>query len=267
MNKPISSEHKKYLDKLNRHKIVVHVYQVGILIVLLCLWELLARTNVIDVFITSCPSKIALTIFELSSTGELWRHIFISTYETVIGFIIGTALGTIFAIVMWWSVTVKQVLEPYVVVLNSLPKIALGPIIIIWVGTGTAAIITMAVLISVVITTITMLNGFYETNEDKILLMRTMNANKFQIFTKLVFPSNIPTLLATLKINVGMAWVGTIMGEYLVSKAGLGYLIVYGGQVFKLDLVMTCTIVLCILAGAMYGLVSLLEKLIVRSKH
>ena len=118
----------------------------------------------------------------------------------------------------------------------------------------------MAVLISVVITALNMLVGFCQTEQNKILLMQTFQANKAQIFFKLVFPANIPTLLATLKINVGMSWVGTITGEYLVSKEGLGYLIVYGSQVFRLDLVMTCTIVLCMLAGAMYGLVALLER-------
>lgn len=262
MIKPKSIEHKKFLLGQRRHRILVAVCQIGFLVFALALWELLARLNVVDSFITSSPSRIWNTLKELSASGELSKHILVSTYETVVGFAIGTVLGTLFAVVMWWSDFIKQVFEPYLVVLNSLPKIALGPVIIIWVGTGTAAIITMAVLISVVITTITMLTGFYETSADKILLMRTMNANKRQIFAKLVFPSNIPTLVATLKINVGMAWVGTIMGEYLVSKAGLGYLIVYGGQVFKLDLVMTCTIILCVLAGVMYALVACLEKLI-----
>ena len=131
-------------------------------------------------------------------------------------------------------------------------------------GTGQKAIVTMAVLISVIVTIITMLGGFIETSPEKILLLEAMNANKFQIFTKLVFPANVSTLASCLKINVGMAWIGSIMGEYLVSKAGLGYLIVYGGQVFKMDLVMACTIVLCILAGGMYFLVALFEKYMVK---
>ena len=165
---------------------------------------------------------------------------------------------------MWWNNFVKDVFEPYVVVLNSLPKIALGPIIIIWVGTGKMAIITMAVLISVVITTITLLNGFVSTDKDKILLLKSMGANRMQIFVKLVAPYNVPTLMACLKINVGMSWIGAIMGEYLASKEGLGYLLVYGSQVFRLDMVMTCTIVLCALAGIMYGLVAILEKIVVK---
>ena len=177
---------------------------------------------------------------------------------------IGTAIGYTVAVILWWNAFLKDVFEPYVVVLNSLPKIALGPIIIIWAGTGTASIITMAVLISVVITTITILNGFIETDKEKALLLRSLGANRLQIFTKLVAPANVPTLMATLKINVGMAWIGSIMGEYLVSKEGLGYLLVYGSQVFRLDLVMTCTVVLCALAGVMYALVAILEKIVIK---
>ena len=177
---------------------------------------------------------------------------------------IGTAAGTAVAVIMWWSRSVREVLQPYVVVLNSLPKIALGPVIIVWAGTGQKAIVFMAVLISVIVTIITMLGGFMQTSPEKILLMRAMNAGKLQIFTKLVFPSNMSTLASCLKINVGMAWIGSIMGEYLVSRAGLGYLIVYGGQVFQMDLVMACTIVLCLLAGGMYFLVALLERFMVR---
>lgn len=263
-NSTFTREHLLFLKRERTRKILVHVAQVGVLVLILTFWELAAGLGWIDSFITSCPSRIWKTFCELIADGTLWHHAGVSTLETLAGFAIGTTLGYAAAIVMWWNNFVKDVFEPYVVVLNSLPKIALGPIIIIWVGTGKAAIITMAVLISVVITTITMLNGFAETNKDKILLLRSMRATRLQIFVKLVAPSNVPTLMATLKINVGMAWIGSIMGEYLVSKEGLGYLLVYGSQVFRLDLVMTCTIVLCALAGIMYALVALLEKFVVR---
>lgn len=257
-------EHLLYLRKIRRRNILVHATQVGVLILFLCIWELAAHLGWIDPFIMSCPSRIWSTLIELSLDGLLWQHAWVSTWETIVGFIIGTALGYIVAVILWWNNFVKDVFEPYVVVLNSLPKIALGPIIIIWVGTGKMAIITMAVLISVVITTITLLNGFVSTDKDKILLLRSMGANRLQIFVKLVAPYNVPTLMACLKINVGMSWIGAIMGEYLASKEGLGYLLVYGSQVFRLDMVMTCTIVLCALAGIMYGLVAVLEKVVVK---
>lgn len=265
MKTNFTKDHLLFLKKQKTRKILVHFAQIGVLVLLLAFWEIAARLDWIDSFITSSPSRIWNTLCELSADGTLFYHAMVSTLETLAGFAIGTLLGYAAAVIMWWNNFVKDVFEPYVVVLNSLPKIALGPIIIIWVGTGKASIITMAVLISVVITTITMLNGFAETNPDKILLLRSMHATQLQIFTKLVAPSNVPTLLATLKINVGMAWIGSIMGEYLVSKEGLGYLIVYGSQVFRLDVVMTCTIVLCALAGLMYAVVAIIEKIVVRN--
>ena len=264
MKNNFTPEHLKYWRKQKRRTVFVHISQIGVLVALLCLWELAAQLKWIDSFITSSPSRIWTTLAELVQNGTLWHHVWVSTWETVVGFAIGTTLGYCVAVILWWNDFLRRVFEPYVVVLNSLPKIALGPIIIIWAGTGKASIITMAVLISVVITTITILNGFTETSNEKQLLLRSMGANKFQIFTKLVAPSNVPTLMATLKINVGMAWIGSIMGEYLVSKEGLGYLLIYGSQVFRLDLVMTCTIVLCLLAGVMYALVAFLEKIAVK---
>jgi NitT/TauT family transport system permease protein len=160
----------------------------------------------------------------------------------------------------------RRVIEPYIVVLNSLPKIALGPIIIVWCGSGSKAIIFMAVLISIIVAIMTMLNGFLATDKNKVLLLKSMGANKLQILTKLVIPSSLQTLISMLKISVGMAWIGSIMGEYLVSRAGLGYLIVYGGQVFKLYLVMASTVILCALAAIMYSLVALIEKIIIKHR-
>ena len=248
------------------HKAFILTTQIGVLVLFLVLWEVSAKLGWIDAFLMSSPSRIWATLKDLYASGQLFYHIWVSLYETLIGFAIGTVAGTLIAVLMWWSNTVREVAEPYIVVLNSLPKIALGPIIIVWAGTGQKAIIAMAVLISIIVTIITMLGGFLETSPEKMLLMRTMNASKFQIFTKLVFPANMATLASCLKINVGMAWIGSIMGEYLVSRAGLGYLIVYGGQVFQMDLVMSCTIVLCILAGGMYMLVAAFEKFVVKRR-
>ena len=179
-------------------------------------------------------------------------------------FFCGTVLGTIIASILWWSSFISKVAEPYLVILNSLPKVALGPIIIVWVGAGTSAIITMALAISLVVTILEMLNGFSSTDKNLIKMANTFNANKWQIFSKIVFPSNLSTLINALKVNIGLSLVGVISGEFLVSKAGLGYLIVYGGQVFKLDLVMTSVIVLGIVAALMYECIVLLEKFILK---
>ena len=261
--KTCSTEHRRFLRRRNRNRIIVRVTQVALLGLFVGLWQLLADVGAIDVFITSSPQRVCQTFAKLAE-GDLWRHVWTTLYETTLSFALSFAIGTTVAVLLWFSETVRRVIEPYLVVLNALPKIALGPIIIIWVGAGVKAIVAMAILISVVITTINTLTGFVSVSEEKILLMRTLHATKWQTLWKLVFPANIPTVMSCLKVSVGMSWVGTIMGEYLVSKAGLGYLIVYGGQVFNLSLVMCATVLLCLLAAAMYLGVALLEKAVNR---
>lgn len=258
----MSEEHRIYLKKAKIRKLVIRITQFGVLILLLGLWELSAYLEWADPFITSSPSGVAKSIAALYSSGELFTHSFASLWETVVSFLLSTALGTLIAVALWWNDFLRRVTEPYVVVLNSLPKIALGPLIIIWVGAGKAAIITMALMISLIITVISALQGFNSVDSEKIDLLRSMGANKRQIFLKLVLPQNIPNILSILKINVGLSWVGTIMGEYLVSREGLGYLLVYGGQVFRLDLVMASTVILSVLATVMYLAVQLLEKIV-----
>lgn len=259
-----SLEHKKYLKKIKVDKFTTLIFQILILIAIIALWEILTATGVMDPFFLSSPSRILNTIIDTFANGNMLYHIGITLYETIVGFILATVLGTLIAIILWWSNKLRAILDPYIVVLNALPKIALGPVIIIWVGAGTPAIITMCILICIVITTLSMLSAFLSCDKDKIALMKSMGANKFQILVKLIIPNAFVDFVSVLKINVGMSWVGTIMGEYLVSKAGLGYLIVYGGQVFKLDLVMASTVILCILACGMYVLIGLLEKRIKR---
>ena len=257
-----SAEHIAYIKKQRKKSIAITLSRVGLLAIFLLLWELLARFKVIDSFISSSPSRMAACLVELIKGGELAKHIGITLWETVASFFIATTLGTLIAVLVWWFESVRRVLEPYIVILNALPKIALGPIIIIWMGTDRPAIITMALAISLFVTILNTLSGFLSVEKSKLMLMQTLGANKWQTLTKLVLPSNIPNIIDALKINVGMCWVGTIMGEYLVSHAGLGYLIIYGGQIFKLDLVMTSTLILCCLAGGMYYLVALLQKFV-----
>ena len=255
-----------YLAKRRNDKITTLVLQIGLLFALIGLWELAARLDWIDPFITSCPSRIVKTLGEIKPS-ELFTHMGYTLLECVIGFVAASALGVVIAILLWRFVKLRRVTEPYIIVLNALPKIALGPIIIIWVGAGMQAIIVMTVLICIIVTVISVLNGFMSVDEGKILLMRSMGASRAQILTKLIIPANVPALVNMLKINVGLAWVGTIMGEYLVSTAGLGYLIIYGSQVFKMDLVMASTVVLCILATVMYLCVAGIERLAKRKYH
>ncbi len=258
----MSPEHKVYIKKLKIRKTVILIAQIGLLIVLFGIWELSAHLGWADPFITSSPSRMAKSIASLYNSGDLFRHTFATLTETVISFLLSTVSGVVIAVILWLSATLRDIAEPYLVVLNSLPKIALGPLIIIWVGAGKSAIIVMSLMICLVITVISALTGFLSVDKEKIDLLRSMGANKAQILFKLVIPYNLPNIVSILKINVGLSWVGTIMGEYLVSREGIGYLLVYGGQVFKLDLVMASTMLLCVLATAMYLIVALAEKLV-----
>lgn len=260
-NKPnFSKEHQIYLKKQKNQKFFVLSMQIILFVAFVGIWELLTQVGALDPFFVSSPSRIIKTIANMFKTGESWTHMGTTLYETALGFGLSTVLGTGIAMLLWLVPTLRKILDPFIVVLNSLPKIALGPIIVIWFGTGTKSIVVMCILICIVITILTMLNAFLACDKDKIVMMKSMGANKWQILFKLIMPSSFADFISVLKINVGMSWVGTIMGEYLASKAGLGYLIVYGGQVFNIDLVMASTVILCFLAGIMYFGVSALEK-------
>ena len=255
-----SDAHKKYIKSLKKEKALVGSLQILVLVIFLGLWELFASVGVVDPFFFSSPSRIAKTLAVLFSGSAIWMHMGISLLETILGFLIATLLGGLIAVLLWWSERARKVAQPYLIVLNSLPKIALGPIIIFWVGSGFSATVVMCVLICIVITTISLLQSFTSCDQDKILLMQSMHASKFQILRKLILPNAIPDFVSVLKINVGMAWVGSVLGEYLSSSMGLGYLINYGKSMLNLDLVMTSIFLLCILAAGMYFIVNLFEK-------
>ena len=261
----ISKEHLLYLRNEKKKNVLVNVFRILLLLSFLLVWELSAHYAWINPFITSSPSRIAKTIADLYKNGSLFHHVGTTLWETLAGFFIAVFLGYSIALLLWWSEALRRISEPYIVVLNALPKIALGPLIIIWCGTGSKAIVFMTVLIGLIVAILNMLNGFMATDQNKLLLLRSMGASKLQLLTKLVIPSSLPNFISMLKINVGMAWIGSIMGEYIVSKAGIGYLIVYGGQVFKLDLVMSAVFILCVLAAAMYAIVALIERLTIRN--
>ena len=259
----VSRERTLYLRRKRRRTHLVHACQIGFLVFFFAQWEISARLGWIDSFILSQPSRILETLRNMSQ-NHLMMHVGVTLYETLTGFVLGVLLGVAIAVVLWWSGFVSRVAEPYLVVLNSLPKIALGPVIIIVVGAGTEAIIFMALAISLIVTVLEMLAGFRAANPESIKMARTFGATKRQVFTKIVFPSNINTLFNSLKINIGLSLVGVIAGEFLVSKAGLGYLIVYGGQVFQLDLVMSSVLILSVMAALMYQSVVLLQKFVSR---
>ena len=262
----LSKERREYLKQTAYKKYGILAAQILILVFFIVLWEVSANLGLIDSFITSQPSRIVATFLNLAS-NDLVMHLGVTCFETISGFLLGVILGTLFATLLWWSETFSKISEPYLVILNSLPKIALGPVIIIWVGAGMQAIVVMALAISLIVTILELLNGFLQTDSEMIKMARTFGATKAQIFKKIIFPANLKTLFNSLKINIGLSLVGVIAGEFLVSKAGLGYLIVYGGQVFQLDLVMASVIILAVLAALLYKIVLILEKIVCNKVH
>lgn len=256
----MNEEHKKYLKNLRLSTAKVILCQIFIFILFITLWQVLSDKKIINSFLCSSPKKVIETIINLWNTNGLLIHIWVTLKEILISFIIGSLIGIIFAFILWWSPFISKVLDPYLTILNSLPKVALGPIIIIWAGANEKSIIIMALLISVISTIISVYIGFKQTNKTSIKLLKSFKANKFQIFSMVVLPSSIDIIISSLKINLSMTFVGVIMGELLVSKEGLGYLINYGSQVFNINLVMTGIILLCILTSILYFLVLFLEK-------
>ena len=259
-NSKVSEEHLDYLESHGTMKRAISLSRIIILISIFALWEVAAHLQWIDPFIMSQPTRIFKTIVNLSKDGSLFLHTGVTLYETIVGFLAGTILGTIIAIILWWSDFLAKVLDPYLVVLNALPKTALGPVILVWIGGTTKSIIVMALLVSIIVTIINVYSSFKSCDEEKIKLLKTFGAKKWQILKLVVLPSNIPAIIAALKINVGLSLVGVIVGEFLVSRAGLGFLIIYGGQVFKMDLVMTSVLILATAAAVLYLAVLWIER-------
>ena len=249
----------QYLSQVKKEKIRIRAVQFIVVAVFLTGWELAAKTGRIDAFIVSSPVRMVKMFIQMARS-DLITHILYTVGETVIGFLIGVIMGFFIAAALWFSPFLNRVFAPFLVVLNSLPKIALGPVIIVWAGAGADAIITMAVAISLIVTVMELSHGFNTTDTGLLTTVRSFGAEKGESFIKIVLPCNLPVLFQSMKVNIGLSLVGVIAGEFLVSKAGLGYLIVYAGQVFKMDLVMMSVVLLGVIAFGMYSAVSRLER-------
>lgn len=261
----LSKEQKQFIKKNRYKKIVVFSIQVIILFTFLFLWEYASRNNLINTFIFSSPSRVLQCIIDLYTRGELLGHIYTTLYETAIAFITGIGLGFIIAILLFSFPILYKIVEPFLTMLNSLPKVALGPMLIIWFGANTNSIIIMALLINVIISIMNILNGFANTESIKIKMLKSLHANKIQILTNLIIPNSYTTIISSLKINISMTLIGVIMGEFLVSKAGIGYLIIYGTQVFNLNLVIAGVVLLGIISFVLYKLISFIERILIKS--
>ena len=263
----ISNERKIYLRKRKKENIIVNIFRVILFISILVIWELLSRNNIIDVFMFSSPSNIIKTIISLYKENNLFIHIFTTLYEIIISFIIGSLIGFIISCILYLHKDLNKVLDPYLTILNSLPKVALGPLIIILFGANTKSIIIMALLISSIVSIMNMISLFNNTEESRIKIVKSMGANKYDILFKVVIPSNYYEVLDSSKVTISLVFIGVIMGEYLVSKQGIGYLINYGSQILNMNLVLTGIFLLIILTIILYSLINLIDLLFKRYRH
>lgn len=256
----MSNEQKLFLKNIKKRKLIVFISQILIVVLFFGIWEYLANKNIINTFVFSKPSKIISTIISLIQQNNLFNHILITLEEVLIAFILGILLGFIIAIILYEFPILSSIIDPFLTMINSLPKVALGPLIIIIAGASIKSVIIMALLINLIINVITIYNGFLNTKEEELKLLKSFGANKWQILFKLVIPNSYNTIISSMKLCVGMSLIGGIMGEFLVSKAGIGYLIIYGTQVFNLSLVMAGILILIIISFLLYKIITLLEK-------
>lgn len=255
-----SEGYKKYLKRIKRYNILVFITQILLVILFLVLWQILSDKKIIDTFLLSNPKTILNTIIDLIKKNNFFKHIFTTIYEIIISFILGNLIGLLIASILWFNKFISRVFEPFLTILNALPKVALGPLIIIVAGANIKSIIVMALLISSIISIINIYNSFKSTDENKIKIVKSMNANIFQIYYHVVLKGNYTKIIESFKINISMCFVGVIMGELLVSKQGIGYLIIYGSQVFNMNLVLTGIMILIILTILLYILIDYIEK-------
>lgn len=257
--------HQKYLQNIKKEKRWILVIQIIILLAFFSLWELASRFHWIDPLIFSSPSKIWSLFVNKLQDGSLYLHTGVTVYETILGFILGTLFGAILAAILWWSPKLSKILDPYLVIFNAMPKVAFGPMLIVIFGTGLNSSIAMGIIISIIVTTIVIYTAFREVDPNYIKVLKTFGASRYQMFKEVILPATFPTIISTLKVNVGLSWVGVIVGEYLVASKGLGYLIIYGFQVFNFTLVMLSLMVVAVIATIMYQLVDLLEKKLIKN--
>jgi len=254
------------LKKIKYENKKIKFIQIFLGLSFLLVWEILSRFNIINSFIFSSPSRVIKTIVDLYKNGTLFNNIFVTLYELFISFSLGSLLGFIIALIFYRIPIIKKILDPYLTLLNSLPKVALGPLLIIWIGANNKSIIVMSLLINLIVSIIGFYNGFINTDKYKENILKSFGATNKQLLFNLVIPSSLETIFSTLKLNISMSLIGVIMGEFLSSKAGIGYLILYGTQVFNLNLVMAGILLLLILSYILYLIINYLEKKLVHTE-
>lgn len=256
----VSRQQSNYIRREQKRRLTIAVLRILILIGFLLLWEISARAGLIDSFFFSSPSKVCACFLFTLKENHLLMHIGISLLETLLSFLLITVFALLVASLLWRFQLISAILEPVLVLLNSLPKSALAPLIIVWLGTGMKTIVVCGLSVAIFGCIINLYTSFQSADPEKQKLIKILGGKKRHIFTMVILPSNIPTIVSNMKVNIGLALVGVMIGEFLAARRGLGYLIIYASQVFELDLLITCILILCIIAIALYQAIHLIEK-------
>jgi NitT/TauT family transport system permease protein len=236
--------------------------QVGILVGIIALWEIGATAGVIDAFFWSKPSAIFNTLTIFFASGDAWTDIGFTFRSTIMGFVIGTTVGSLLGMSFWWSRNYAAIVQPFIICFESLPKLALAPLIVLVFGIGLASKIAIATALTVVVSTLTTYAGVKAIDPDGERLFYSLGATRAQVFRKLVVPSCLPWIISVLRVNIGLALTGAIVGEFIASQHGLGRAILYAGQTYDIALVWVAVSVLSGLAMVMYVSVSWLERIL-----
>lgn len=257
----LSQGQQHYLNQQKRHKRIVRVSRILILLSFLFIWEFTANVGIIDSFIFSSPSKIALCFWGMVLDKSIFLHIGVTLYETIVSFLLVIAISILMAVALWFSPKLSEILDPYIVVLNSLPKSALAPLLIVWLGATKTTIIVAGMSVAIFGSILNLYTSFTTVDPEKVKLIYTLRGNRMHALIKVVIPSSIPSIISTMKVNIGLCLVGVIIGEFLAARNGLGYLIIYASQTFKLDWLLMSIVILCIMAMGLYSLINLLERI------
>ena len=250
----------QFLAREKRHLLEIRFCQIFLFILLMAAWELSARLELIDDFIFSSPSRMIRCLIRLSSDGSLFLHTGVTLAETLISFLLVTFFSITIALLLWCSKRAAAILDPYLVILNSLPKSAMAPILIVWLGNHMRTIIITSISVAIFGAVLTLYTGFQSADPGKIKLISSLGGTRKDVLTKVLLPSSIPLFISTMKVNIGLCLIGVIIGEFLAAKEGLGYLIIYGSQVFELDLVIVSIFILCVISAVFYKGIAVLEK-------
>ncbi|MGO5051339.1 ABC transporter permease [Lachnospiraceae bacterium LCP25S3_G4] len=256
----ISKEQEKYLRSQHNHKRIIVISRFAVLVAFLLLWEISADLKWIDSFIFSSPSRVVQCFISMVQDKTIFLHVGVTLYETIISFILVIIISILFAILLWFSSKLSQILEPYMVVLNSLPKSALAPLLIVWLGANQTTIIVAGMSVAIFGSIMNLYTSFASVDPEEIKLIYTLHGHKFHALTKVVIPSCIPSIISIMKVNIGLCLVGVVIGEFLAARNGLGYLIIYSSQVFKLDWLLMSIVLLCIMAMGLYAFINFIEK-------